>query len=262
MVTTVLNGGLGNQLFQIAAAYAVARDNDDECAFDFNNKVVNQGNSGVVYCSNYYSKLKELSSGWKPAKVYKQLVFNYKPIPYHKNLQLEGYFQSEKFFIKYKTDIIELFMNKNVESGIRFLLKDKYSVELRNSIGVHIRRGDYLKFPDHHPFPGHGYYYTAIDYICSCARVDCILVFSDDILWCKDEFQGSMVRYVEGLNDAQSMCLMSLTNHNIIANSSFSWWASYFNENKDKITCAPKKWFGSKAESNWDDIYREEMVVL
>ena len=262
MITTVLNGGLGNQMFQIAVAYALAMENNDECAFDLNNKVVHQGNSAITYKWNFFYHLKQLSDSWKPAKVYKQTGFNYKPIPYHKNMQLEGYFQSEKFFSKYKSNIIELFMNKNTENGIRWLLKDKYSVELRNSIGVHIRRGDYLKFPDHHPFSGHGYYYAAIDYISSCARVDCILVFSDDIEWCRKEFQGNIVRYVNGLNDAESMCLMSLCNHNVLANSSFSWWGSYFNSNEGKITCAPKKWFGAKAESNWDDIYREEMVVL
>ena len=262
MITTKLNGGLGNQLFQVAVAYAMALENNDYCAFDLHNVVVNQGNTAWTYRSNFFCELKELPDSWRPKSCYKQTQFNYTTIPYQEDMQLEGYFQSEKYFAKYKKEVLELFLNDDTRAGLISRLRDRYSVELHNSVSVHIRRGDYLDKPENIPFVGLDYYWKAIVEIMEKRDISCILVFSDDIPWCKENFYGNKFRYIEGLYDYEDMCLMSLCNHNIISNSSFSWWASYFNKHDDKIIYAPKRWFGNtSANKNWDDIYRKEMMV-
>jgi len=129
-------------------------------------------------------------------------------------------------------------------------------------VSVHIRRGDYLKFPDIHPTVSLDYYIKAISDIKKRKDIKCVLVFSDDIQWCKTNFYADMIRYAEGLYDYEEMLLMSACTHNIIANSSFSWWGAYLNENPDKIVYAPKIWCGAKANHGWEDIYLPEMIIV
>lgn len=263
MISIKLMGGLCNQMFQISAAYALALNTKDSWGIDVNSYFLPyQGNPPAEYNRTLYYQIPKITLADYRFRGYSEPRWEYDQIPQRRRMLLSGYFQSHKYFKGHDAAIKELFFNKEITSFLLWLLKERYSVELRNSVGLHIRRGDYLKFTGHHPFPGHNYYYMALDHIAKLHKVDCIMLFSDDIPWCKKEFRGNEVRYVEGLSDVESLVLMGLCNHNIIANSSFSWWASYFNENKDRIICAPKRWFGSKVTHGWDDIYRDEMVVL
>ncbi len=119
-----------------------------------------------------------------------------------------------------------------------------------NICSIHVRRGDYVSIGQTHPLNPHPlqsleYYKEAIKII----NADKYLVFSDDINWCKENFIGDNYIFVDNKissleNDIFEMQLMSTCKNNIIANSSYSWWAAYFNENKDKKVIAPKLWFG------------------
>ena len=103
---------------------------------------------------------------------------------------------------------------------------------------IHVRRGDYLKFPHMHNSRTMDYYNKAMKIV----KADTYLIFSDDIKWCKEQFVGDEYHFMDD-RDYIEMFLMSKCDHNIMCSSSFSWWGSYLNKNPNKIVVAPKKWF-------------------
>ena len=253
MITTHLKGGLGNQMFQIAVAYVLALDNDDECAFYMGNPNINQGNTAKYYATNVFKNVRELSEDHVNLINYIEPRFNYTPIPYRKDLVLQGFFQSEKYFKYHRKEILELFGNR---SQIKY--------EFENSVSIHVRRGDYTDpyMTTFHPLLEKNYYNKALAHIESKTKIDHILIFSDDISWCKENFKDARMTFVEGNEDYIDMYAMTKCEHNIIANSSFSWWGAYLNENENKIVCAPSKWFGFAFKDDWQDIYCENWIKL
>ena len=130
-------------------------------------------------------------------------------------------------------------------------------------VSIHIRRGDYLQSPNHHPVISLNYCMKAIKQFPRDYKV---VVFSDDINWCKTEaFFGDKFKFIEGQTDIEDFYLMSMCVNNIICNSSFSWWAAWLNSNPDKIVIAPMddRWFGP-AYDHFDtkDLYPEEWIKM
>ena len=115
---------------------------------------------------------------------------------------------------------------------------------VENPIALHIRRGDYVKNSDNHPVCGMDYYKAALDHFDSDRNV---IVFSDDPLWCHDESTFADDRFIisENEDNRVDLCLMSLCNDFIIANSTYSWWGAWLSSNKDKKVIAPVQWFGT-----------------
>jgi hypothetical protein len=258
MISTYLSGGLGNQLFQIAAAYSLALDNNDICSFDLYNGHFTQ-KPAYVYKDNILNQINLFDSNQVKFNFnYKEPSFNYGRLPYLKNMKLEGYFQSEKYFIKNKDKVISLFRNEEILNN----LKEKFKEILINSLSIHIRRTDYLEKQDFHTNQNIKYFIEAIKYIDNKKLIEHILIFSDDINWCKENFKDERVIFIENTDDVTDFYLMSLCENNIITNSSFSWWASYLNLNKDKIVICPKQWFSEKTKLNWKDIYYENTIIL
>jgi hypothetical protein len=257
MITTHLKGGLGNQMFQIAVAYALALDNNDECSFYLDNPGNEQGHEARNYVDNVYRNIRELSENKVNLINYIEPKFNYSPIPYRRDLVLQGFFQSEKYFSNHRKEIIDLFKNKDLISQVKF--------DFENSVSIHVRRGDYVTDPyiaAFLPALSIDYYKRALFFIESLVQIDHILVFSDDIGWCRANFKDARIIFVEGQPDYIDMYVMSLCNHNIIANSSFSWWGAYLNENENKIVFAPVKWFGFAFKEDWRDIYCEGWIKI
>jgi hypothetical protein len=182
----------------------------------------------------------------------------YQPIPYKENMMLSGYYQSEKYFEGRGQEIRMLF----TDFGALWELANQFGFLLKNSVSLHVRRGDYAKFPEVHSILDVEYYYRAITYIQVERNVENILVFSDDIPWCRENLKGEEFVLMDGLEDWEEIYLQSLCNHNIIANSSFSWWGAYLNENEDKIVVAPKVWFNPGFKYDHSKIYTEEMICL
>ena len=91
---------------------------------------------------------------------------------------------------------------------------------------------------------------------------DNFLIFSDDIVWCKNNFVGDKFIFIEGEEDYIDLWLMSLCNHNIIANSSFSWWGAWLNKNNNKTVIAPKNWFGPNKKLDPTDLYCKDWLVI
>jgi hypothetical protein len=165
------------------------------------------------------------------------------------NSYLEGYWQSEKYFIEYAENIrmdftFKLpFSNENAE-----IVKQISQV---NAVSLHVRRGDYVSNAKN-AFIGVcslEYYRKAIECIKSQLDMPVFFVFSDDINWVKNNLvldkTSVFVSHNKGSESYNDMRLMSLCKHNIIANSSFSWWGAWLNSNPQKIVIAPKQWFAS-----------------
>jgi hypothetical protein len=256
MVSCYLMGGLGNQLFQIASGYALSREIHSDFGID-----INQGHFTQKPALNYnytvYYKINKIDlNSQKFSYIYNEPFFNYKKIPITNDILIKGYFQSEKYFDKYYDEVYDLIMHNYIVNNL------KKAFSLINSLSLHVRRGDYLNKPNFHTNLPIDYYIEAIKYIDSKDKIDKIYVFSDDIKWCKENFTDNRMIYIDNLEDYEELYLMSLCSHNIIANSSFSWWGSYLNLNKNKIVIAPKNWFGKEFSGNWQDIYYKNNIIL
>tara|TARA_Y100000034_G_scaffold124541_1_gene172858 strand:+ start:262 stop:1062 length:801 start_codon:yes stop_codon:yes gene_type:complete len=247
-MTLGLNGRLGNQMFQYAAVLALAKLlNYDYCIPD-------------VPPSEDPTRRFELDKGFNiTAKKtddftfvehrYTENIIQPDPLLWKNrdvpdNIDLFGYFQSEECF-------------KNIKGLIRteFQFKDDIYEEANNlytsligkneeGISVHVRRTDYVNNEHNHPLQGDDYYIPALKKFE--ANYNKFLIVSDDIDWCRQysPFQSEKFIFIENTNHFVDMCLMTLCTHNIISNSSFSWWGAWLNPNPNKIVVAPKTWFG------------------
>ena len=131
-------------------------------------------------------------------------------------------------------------------------LKKKYGDILKENLcSIHVRRGDYLGLPNHHPACPLEYYEEAMKQMDD-SKI--FLVFSDDFGWCKENFTNSNVIFIEDNKDYIDLFLMTLCQNNIIANSSFSWWGAWLNQNENKKVIAPNKWFGKAIQHNTKDL--------
>ena len=116
---------------------------------------------------------------------------------------------------------------------------------------MHIRRTDYVTSNGYHPVQSIEYYKNALDII---GGYESLYVFSDDINWCKSNLRFKDMTFVQNSEDIDDLWMMSLCKNNIIANSSFSWWGAWLNDNPNKKIISPKMWFGEQTNLNSDDI--------
>ena len=258
MISANLKGGLGNIMFQIATTYALAMDNSDECVF-YRHEGNQHGNPSVENENGILSRVNfTTTEGFSPKFLYTEPHFHYNKVPYANNLLLDGYFQSERYFSHRRKDIISLF---SPTEEMNEYLTSKYSHLFANeTIGVHVRRGDYLNLPNHHPACDKNYYEKALSLFTNEKEYD-IIMFSDDMKWCKDNFDSSF-NFIDGESPAIDMLLMSRCSHNIIANSSFSWWGAWLNESKHKRIVAPIKWFGDSVKHNTKDLISQQWNLI
>lgn len=246
-ITNVLAGGLGNMMFQIAAAYALGREYGHKLLLNPNH-VGTLHRPPLAYENSVFQNITVLE---KNMDFYKASVdsFSYEEVILPpKNILLDGYFQSPKYFQKYEKEIRELFS---------FGMPVGY--DPKGKVSLHVRRGNYTNLSQHHHNLSIDYYLNAIDYFDGYE----FLVFSDDIEWCKKTFTDSKFTFVEGQTDEQDLYLMSLCEHNIIANSTFSWWGAWLNSNLNKIVIYPNKWFGPlNNHFNTYDLFPSEWICL
>ncbi len=279
-------GGLGNQMFQYAFYRKLQLDGNTvaldlssfqdyklhngfelERVFNLNivradEKVVDEiKKTAFLPCilSKIYRKLK-LSNSYIVQK-----EFNYQPkysqLSNSKSSYLEGYWQSEKYFERYANIIQTDFKFPELDKVNKLLASQ---IQQSNAVSLHVRMGDYVNHPLHGGICTREYYSKAIELIKSRVDNPTFFVFSNEIEWCQQNFELSNVVYVTG-NDGESsykdMQLMSLCQHNIIANSSFSWWGAWLNSNPSKIVIAPAKWFNDKS-INVSDLLPNSWIKL
>lgn len=253
MLTCDLIGGLGNKMFQIATTYSLSLDNNDHCVFEFSEQS-NAHQHITTYLDNIFRNINFGYSGCN--LVHQEPHFHYYKIPYINNLKLLGYFQSEKYFSHNRKDILKLF---SMDDTNKSYIMNKYGYLFKNeTCSLHIRRGDYMTLPNHHPLCDISYYYEAM---LNMSPDTTYLIFSNDIMWCKSNFVGDNFVFIDE-SDYIDMWLMSLCNHNIIANSSFSWWGAWLNQNPNKKVIAPKKWFGPAINHDTKDLIPEKWLTI
>jgi hypothetical protein len=250
-------GGVGNQLFQIATTIALALRNNDTFCFDIDNHRIGlQGRNASMYKPNLYRKLN--NNKINNTNIFEQDGFHFSEIPYRENLKIIGYFQSEKYFIDYRNEILDLFEPSN--EIISYINKKYGDILTKKTCSLHVRHGDYLTLAAHHQPLQMKYYQEAMSHFDDDTL---FIVFSDDIDWCKSVFKGDNFVFITNEQDYVDLYLMSLCKNNIIANSSFSWWGSWLNKNEDKKVISPSKWFGpANFHLITDDIYTNKMIKI
>ena len=132
-------------------------------------------------------------------------------------------------------------INKEIEMKHGHRLKGK-------TTSIHVRRGDYVNHPNHHPVQTIEYYQKSIELVKD--KTDTFLIFSDDIEWCKNNFKGNNLIFIENEKDYVELFLQSKCTHNIISSSSFSWWGAYLNNKPNRKTVGPKQWFTTHKVNN------------
>ena len=170
-----------------------------------------------------------------------------------------GYFQSEKYFEKFKDEIIKDFKVRiDPKESELDLLKE---INECNSVGVSLRVGDdYLK-SSHLNVCSKDYYYRGMDYIYNKNKDAVFYIFSDDVDRVKKNFKFKYpVKYIEGFNDYESLRLLYTCKHFVISNSSFSWWGAYLSNNNDKLIIAPDRWYNNS--SKLPAIYYDSMIRI
>lgn len=260
-----LTGGLGNQMFQIAAGMSHALQNGNSFVANSISMDFYIGHDGNVLGTPEQYKTEVLGgisliNGEIRAPVYVEPHYHYAKIPEARNIYIKGYFQSEKYFKQHEDVIRNLF---TPTSGTKRYLFNKYGPLLSSSttVSLHVRRGDYLCVPDAHPLAPTQYYVEAQAMFTDAT----FLVFSNDIPWCRENLpKGKAYVFVEDNEDYQDLFLMSMCDHNIIANSSFSWWGAWLNANEKKRVIAPSTWFGPRLTATHDtrDVVPDDWTVL
>ena len=272
-------GRLGNQMFQFAATLATAERKNLPARFPMDNCSIVQStgpfnsstgtNIGVkcdlLNCFNIDKQYFVPAQSIITSYVYNERDFKYNNeilgIP--DNCTLHGYFQSEKYFIDYRDLILSQFDFKQSykESAIKYIDNIRESNEGYDITSVHVRRGDYLTSSEHHPPCSMEYYNTSTADILKYNK-NKFIVFSDDPDWCRSTFTGNDYIISDLNNSYIELCAMSLCDNNIIANSSFSWWGAWLNNNINKRVIAPSRWFGPALIKDTSDVYCKDWLII
>lgn len=281
MIEIRIKGGLGNQLFQYAVGYAMTKRLHTDLVQDisFFPRQTLRGYK-LKSLKTDFTKTENVSSSMKAELVKNKYLNKYLRIRDHevislgqnkkyiletksdmigaiqsekcKNLYIDGYYQSEKYFKTYRNELLRQYVPRyEAEEGYTDTLR---KIETCNSVAVHVRRGDFLK-AQNDPNPNHYllsalYYHNALDYSNTHISNPTYFWFSDDINWVKQNFglhdNFNFVSLHTSHADIDEMMLMKNCRHIITANSTFSWWAAWLNENEDGIRICPAKRYGNK----------------
>ena len=268
MLSVYLQGGLGNQLFQLFTCIALSIRYKKLCIFPYS-EFVNYGRK--TYWNNFLKEIKPLTNTRLPQlRRYNESYFHYRAIPNKDNIMLFGYFQSYKYFKNEYEKIIKIIKLREKQDEVF----KKYNQYFQNDvISLHFRLGDYLTNAAH-PVLNLEYYKKALQHIINktgknnydvlyfCQKSDNYMVLTKikilKILYPDLNF----IKATDDSEDYEQMLMMSCCKHHIIANSSFSWWGAYFNKN-DKIVCYPSLWFsGSIAHHNTKDLCPSDWIRI
>ena len=265
-----LKGGLGNQLFQYACGRALSLQNKADFGLDINGfdraaptETARKYALGVFKIKAGIATEAEILKTKYPfgivskgmrfirAKILRQFIIGYdkKVLTWKGDVYLDGFFQSEKYFSQYSKEILaDIQLKQPCTTHTVAIIEEIRSK--KNSISLHIRRGDYVKDKTtnlYHGTCGPEYYAKALQHVTNKIGTDVhIFVFSDDIVWVHENmplaYPCTYVSDVTKIPDYEELICMSTCMHNIIANSSYSWLGAWLNQNKYKIVVAPSPW--------------------
>lgn len=197
---------------------------------------------------DFFSKARRKCGFRKKTHLYEENMMFMNNIFELDEVYLEGFWQSEKYFPDMRKKLLTEFTFDNVDE----LNKDVINqIKTTNSVSLHVRRGDYTEKKYAGIYGGictKNYYENALTYLKSRYKDIVVFIFSDDLQWAAQNFKGEncvLVKENTGNRSHLDMYLMSQCKHNIIANSSFSWWGAWLNENPEKVVIAPEKWLNN-----------------
>lgn len=278
-----ISGGLGNQMFQYAFLLAMREATGDECLMDASKYATYKLHNGFEL-SNVFNitarcatkeelkRVTRYTTNYKLSRIYRKLLPKKRteviePMPsceYLPNIFkeakgdrfYEGIWQNEKYFGHIRPIILQEFSYRQPRSIQNKETAKKFAEG--TTVSMHIRRGDYLLHKNYIGLCGLDYYASAINYVKEKygSQVK-FAIFSNDMNWCKDnilpliiDHEYTMVDWNKGAESYNDIRLMGYCRVNIIANSSFSWWAAYLNQNEDKEVIAPKVWINPPIKLN------------
>jgi hypothetical protein len=272
-------GRLGNQMFQFASTLAAGKRKGYEVKFplencndlrrigpiDLNTGALSDVKCDLLDCFDISNEYFISSPRLQIYSLFNEGKFEYddriESIP--DGCNLSGYFQTEKYFLDIKEEIRNIFAFKKeiVKEGDRILREISEGKEL---VSIHVRRGDYTLYPDHHPTCNPEYYSLGIQEIRKVSEKDLkAIIFSDDKQWCLDNMKNYIGEdfYITNTEDPYvELYMMTKFDYHVIANSSFSWWGSWLSNSK--LTVAPSRWFGQAMDKNTEDVYCKNWKIL
>lgn len=225
MVSFPAVGRMGNFLFECATALSYALKHNLD--FTVPNKTTDIFWSPIYLnhlIRNDFNPNLETIDLWENGHQYQELPFE--ESWRDKNIIIQGYRQSEKYFVEHRKEILYVFdLPYEKKNGV---------------VSVHVRRGDYLHLAMKHPLVTKEWYQEAMAQFFGYK----FKFFSDDIKWCKENFGGDAdIEFSTNVNEQQDLIEMSCCEHNINSSSTFSWWGAWLNRNDEKIIITPKDWF-------------------
>ncbi len=266
-ITVNLKGGIGNQLFQIATAYGLAKALDlTFVIFRGQFEGCNQGSHPLKYYDNFYRGLQIIDPipithvikerQWTAYAELKDEVASAAKAD-QVCIQLDGYFQSEYHFEDLQQELCKMLL-----SGIDHIHELPSDFDPESSVLIGVRRGDYVERAHIHNPCGMTYYSAAMNIAQGQIPVTKYFIVSDDLAWARKNFIGDNFVFLDIEDDLKTLLVLIKFKRFIISNSSFYWWGSYLAEATQVI--APDKWiFGSAAppQAYWS-IYRKDMIVI
>lgn len=246
-IVSYITNGLGNQLFQYACGYSLAKKYNAQLLLNlswFKRKEhsikfkLDALNINMNISDNINSDIKLTDVDHNQRYFYKEILLNANKI-----YELHGYWMNSRYFNNQITKIKNMFVPNNLLNIKKRNSQILQIIKSNNSIAVHIRRADFLHDKTRQVCDLR-YYEKSINKILKHVNNPYLIFFSDDMQWTKNNLRYDNVPtfYCEGESDMEDFYLMSQCKHNIIPNSSFSWWAAFLNKNKNKIVIYPNKW--------------------
>lgn len=276
ILTCNIVGGLGNQLFQIFATMSLAMKHQMKFQFLANDHTGIIGkNERITYWRTLLYRLKPFLLNditlFPEMTIVEETSFHYVPVVINQDVDtcLSGYFQSEKYFKDNFQALYKMLGIEKLKAPLSCLCPSN-----QTTISLHFRLGDYKTLIDQYYIMNTEYYEAALThllsldstvnmafYFCEDKDVDEVLMTIQHLQSCFPTIE--FIRAPSALQDWQQMLLMSCCQHNIIANSSFSWWGAYLNMNPSKIVCYPSKWFNiGLSKNNTKDLCPPEWIEI
>lgn len=282
-VSCNLKGGLGNQLFQIFATISYGKKYNRNIIFPYSQEL-RTGTirhtywhtflKGLIQFTTYGENMYKKNTDLMVYPVLREQGFQYQNLINiaNNNIILDGYYQSYKYFENDIDFIYQQISLKDLQQQVKNKSASYFTGE--TNISMHFRIGDYKAIQECHPIMTYEYYDKALCEIEKCCQGTKINVLyfhetvdTDDVnaIIGKLKQEHSSIEFTrikDELSDWEQLLLMSCCDHNIIANSTFSWWGAFFNNSNNRIVCYPSLWFGSKLTHNTNDLFPSDWVKI
>jgi hypothetical protein len=291
MISVNLMGGLGNQLFQIFATIAYAIKHKHKFVFPYSEKLAQR----VTYWNNFMLSFKIFTTANLKNRVTNNDIqnmenigekdFRYNELPGTDpsgTFKLNGYFQSHKYF---ENEVEQIYSLLRLDKQKQQVMEDYphlFSLE-GSTVSMHFRLGDYKHLQHYHPIMPPQYYQNALTtifeksglqsatvlYFCEEEDNELVTKFIDILKMHFDttEYKLEFMKVDDKIADWKQLLIMAGCHHNIIGNSSFSWWGAYMNSYVDKIVCYPALWFGQTMHEHHgfkdtQDLFPEKWIKI